>query len=269
MTRVRSEFVVAPSTAPVAAERHRAAVAAMSRRQVRAVRAVVVGALAIGAAVLALIVGVISSWWAAPVTFAVALALFWYALVSPRIAKAEDRVLGFVGPLRDAEVLGEARLLNLVDGLVPSTGVSRPRCLVADDPARNVLVVGRSPGHSRIVFTSGLLDSVTRMELEGLVACALVAIRDGILAAPTLALAVGGARLLRVAGPPADAAPEDLAAVGLTRYPPGLAAAFRRILGGGPPARTEGTDAIVDRFWLAQPGDPAALAARAEVLEEL
>lgn len=250
-------------------ERHRAVRAAANRSRVRTVQAVVVGAIVAVSGLLALTVGLVVSWWAAPVIFAVVGAVLWFAGIAPRVARAEERVLALVGPHRDAEPLREARLLNLVDGLVPATGLGRPRCLVIEDDARNLLVVGRNPRHSVVAVTSGLLDAATRMELEGAIACALVAIRDGVVAAPTLALAIGGARLLAYAGQPPDAAAEDLAAVTLTRYPPGLAAALRRILDSGGPARAAGSDPVVDPLWLAMPADPAALAARAEVLEEL
>lgn len=227
------------------------------------------GAILAVAGLLALAIGLVISWWAAPVGFAVAAVVLWFAGIAPRVARAEDRVLALVGPHRDADAFAEARLLNLVDGLVPATGLGRPRCLVIEDETRNLLVVGRNARHSRLVITTGLLEAATRMELEGAVACALVAIRDDVAAAPTLALAIGGARLLGYAGQPPDAAAEDLAAVMLTRYPPGLAATFRRILEGGGPCRAARSDPVVDRLWLAVPGDPAALAARAEVLEEL
>ena len=79
----------------------------------------------------------------------------------------------------------EARLLNLVEGLAPVAGVARPHCVVLDDPAPNALALGRDARHGCIVVTSGLLRSLSRMELEGVVARALVDIRDGTTAAPT------------------------------------------------------------------------------------
>lgn len=259
----------ASSTGPAAAERARAVRAAASRRQVRVVKAIVAAVVLAAALVAGGVLALVTTWWAGPFAFVVVAAALWGGVVVPRSSRAEERVLHSIGRVRDADVRSEARFLNLVDGLVPSAGLSRPRCLVIDDPARNALVLGRNPRHSFLVATRGLLDATTRMELEGVVASALVAIRDGLVAAPTLALALGGARLLRVVGEPPPAAEADLAAVNLTRYPPGLAAAYRRILEAGPPSAPAGSDATVDRFWLVQPGDAAALTARAGVLEEL
>lgn len=235
-------------------------------RVIKAMVATVVLAVALVAGgVLALA----TTWWVGPIAFVVVAAALWGGVVAPRSSRAEERVLRCIGPVRDADARSEARLINLVDGLVPSAGLSRPRCLVIDDPARNALVLGRNPRHSCVVVTRGLLDATTRMELEGVVAAALVTIRDGLVAAPTLTLALGGARLLGMVGEGRPAAEADLAAVSLTRYPPGLAAAFRRILEAGPPSAPAGADSTVDRFWVAQPGDALALTARAAVLEEL
>lgn len=255
-------------TGPAAAERARTARVAASRRQVRVVKAIVAGVV-LAVALLAGGVLALVTWWAGPLAFVVVAAALWGGVVVPRTSRAEERVLGRVGPVRDADVRSEARFINLVDGLVPSAGLSRPRCLVIDDPTRNALILGRNPRHSYVVVTRGLLDGTSRMELEGVVASALVAIRDGLVAAPTLALALGGARLLAMVGGPRPAAEADLAAVNLTRYPPGLAAAYRRILEVGSPAAPAGSDSTIDRFWLAQPGDAAGLTARAGVLEEL
>jgi hypothetical protein len=67
-------------------------------------------------------------------------------------------------------------------------------------------------------------------------------------------------------GSPADL---DLAAVALTRYPPGLAGALRRVLDAGPPAAGPTSSALLDPLWFAPPGDGAEVSTRAQVLEEL
>lgn len=202
----------------------------------------------------------------------------WLGLVAPRIRQAEERSLRLVGPRRDADVRTEARLLNLVEGLAPTAGVPRPRCLVIEDPALNALALGRDPRHGCVLVTTGLLGSLSRMELEAVVGHALMRLRDGDTSAPTLALALtgGGAPLAGAMGEGGPAA-ADLAAVGLTRYPPGLVAALRRVAtdpggvhgsggGSGAPAAAA---AVLGPLWFAPPGDAVALAERIEALEEL
>lgn len=269
MTRVRFGIPMPPTSTALGAEHQRVARSAASRHQVAAVMAVVVGAAVVIGVLCGAAVALLSTWWLGLGSAALVTALIWFGGIARRLGTAENRVLELVGPLRPADPLTEARLLNLVDGLAPFAGVLRPRCLVVDDAARNLLALGRDPRHGCMVVTSGLLEAVTRMELEALVAYGLVTLRDGLAAAPTIAIAMGGERLARLAGRPERAGQPDLAAVGLTRYPPGLAAALRKVLAGGPPMASAGSSTAVARFWLAPPGDAIGLSARAQVLEEL
>lgn len=222
--------------------------------------------------VIGVLVALATMWWVgvvAAVVIAVGtVAGAWYGWIAPRLATAEARVLAMVGPVRDAALPTDARLLNLIEGLAPSAGVARPRCVVLDDPAPNALALGRDARHGCIVVTSALLSSLSRMELEGVVARALVDIRDGNTAAPTVALAIGGVRLLRHVGAPGPAVATDLAAVGLTRYPPGLSAALRR-LSGASQGRPASASPALDPYWVVSAGDARAVDVRAEALAEL
>ncbi|MHB8466759.1 MAG: M48 family metalloprotease [Acidimicrobiales bacterium] len=225
---------------------------------------VVIGvlALALGAGV-----GLAGAWWLGLVVALVAAAAVEGAVVAPRLRGAEDRVLALVGPVRPpSDALAELRLLNLVEGLAPNAGVPRPRCLVIDDDTKNSLVIGRGPRHGCIVVTSGLLDGLSRMELEAVVAHAVVRLRDGATAATTTALALGGARWLGAT--PCPPGRSDLAAVALTRYPPGLVAALG-VIGAAGPAVPNGSAAVVAPLWIAAPSDPGAIAIRVDALEEL
>lgn len=143
-------------------------------------------------------------------------------------------------PLRDADGDDAAGLRNLADGLAATAGVPIPRLAVIDDPSCNALVVGTSPEDSVLVVTSGLLASTTRVELESVVARALVQIRQGDLVDATMAVrfertpvtravaSITGA--LRSAEDPDRDVLLDRAAVGLTRYPPGLIGALEACL---------------------------------------
>jgi hypothetical protein len=179
-----------------------------------------------------------------------------------------------VGPARQVGEqphgdVGDARLANLVEGLAPGAGLARPRCFVVDDPAANALAAGRDPRHGCLIVTSGLLHDLSRMELEGVVATCLVRIRDGVVAAPTVALAFGrGARVPLLVERAGGALPSDLAAVSLTRYPPGLAAALRRVAPTGGVAPAQASHLLAPLWWV-PPGSTVEVEARIEALEEL
>jgi hypothetical protein len=102
------------------------------------------------------------------------------------------------------------------------------------------------------------------MQLEGVIADLLVELRDGLCGGPTVSLA------LRPGRPPAPPplARADAAAVALTRYPPGLTGALRRLLGAGPAVPASAAPALRS-LWLAGPDDAAGVAARIATLEEL
>lgn len=104
----------------------------------------------------------------------------------------------------------EPRLHNLVDGLRVAMGVPEPSLWVVEDPSPNVLAVARNADESALVVTRGLLDGLTRVELEAVLAHQLARIRSGEVAAGSAALlALGGTRVASVpepspAGPPAS-----------------------------------------------------------------
>ena len=61
-------------------------------------------------------------------------------------------------------------LYNVVEGLTIAAGLPPLRCYVIDDTAPNAFATGRNPKNSVIVVTTGLLDKLNRVELEGVIA---------------------------------------------------------------------------------------------------
>lgn len=209
------------------------------------------------------------------------------------------------GPVSEAD---EPRLHNLVEGLCVGIGLAPPELWLVDDPAANALAVAETVDDAHLVVTRGLLARLSLVEIEAVLAHELARIRRGeavvgALAVPTL----GGFPALRALGPvggarfalwlPLLAAPvtraivgrgapieswSDLAAVEITRYPPGLAAALGKLADDPAPrpsasapavahlwihgARAEGTfGAALTRVY--EPAPPTG--ERIEVLEEL
>jgi heat shock protein HtpX len=61
-------------------------------------------------------------------------------------------------------------LYNVVEGLAIAAGIPAPRCYLIDDTAPNAFATGRNPKNSVICVTTGLLQKMNRVELEGVIA---------------------------------------------------------------------------------------------------
>lgn len=85
-----------------------------------------------------------------------------------------------------------ARLHNLVEGLCIASGLPKPRIYIIDDPAPNAFATGRNPKHAAIAVTTGLLDMMTRVELEGVLAHELSHIKNDDILVSTLAVTMVG-----------------------------------------------------------------------------
>ena len=61
-------------------------------------------------------------------------------------------------------------LFNVIHEVVIASGLPMPKVAIVNDPAPNAFATGRDPNHALIAFTTGLLDSMDRDELQGVVA---------------------------------------------------------------------------------------------------
>ncbi len=69
------------------------------------------------------------------------------------------------------------RLHNLVDGLCATMGLPRPTICIVNSPVPNAMAVGRDPATASLLVTSGLDQSLTLVELEGVLAHELVHVK--------------------------------------------------------------------------------------------
>jgi heat shock protein HtpX len=83
---------------------------------------------------------------------------------------ASDKIVLTMSKARPVKKEEYPHLYNVVEGLAIAAGVPKPRCYVIDDSAPNAFATGRNPQNSVIVVTTGLLDKLNRVELEGVVA---------------------------------------------------------------------------------------------------
>jgi heat shock protein HtpX len=70
------------------------------------------------------------------------------------------------------------QLDNVVEEMSIAAGLPKPRVYVVPDPDPNAFATGRDPEHASIAVTRGLLDAVTRDELQGVVAHELSHVRN-------------------------------------------------------------------------------------------
>jgi heat shock protein HtpX len=66
----------------------------------------------------------------------------------------------------------------MVDRLAEQAGVPKPRLAIIPTPAPNAFATGRSPKHSAVAVTQGLLDRLTPGEIEGVLAHELSHVRS-------------------------------------------------------------------------------------------
>jgi heat shock protein HtpX len=93
---------------------------------------------------------------------------------------------------RPASVEEYPRLHNLVEGLCIAGGLPKPSIHVIDDPSPNAFATGRNPDHAAIAVTTGLLEKLNRIELEGVVAHELAHIKNYDILVSTLAVTLVG-----------------------------------------------------------------------------
>ncbi len=196
----------------------------------------------------------------------------------------------------------EPRLHNIVEGLALAAGLPKPAVYIIPEKAPNAFATGRDPEHSSVAVTQGLLDTMNRVELEGVIGHEMSHVRDrDILLGTIVATLVGSVVLIAVfmlrgfwwgggmfggRGRDREGGGEGfaiLAIVGLvlavlapiiaqviklamsrrreyladaegallTRYPPGLASALRKISADPTPMRVANN--ATGHLWLNQP----------------
>jgi heat shock protein HtpX len=180
----------------------------------------------------------------------------------------EDAALRAVGA-QPADPEREPRYHNLVEGLCRAAGLPMPRLYVADSDAANAFTVGRDPERAALVVTRGLLAGLNRVELEGVLAHELNHAWSWSARLATLGVALGRVPwLLRLTAPPRREFDADEAGARLTRYPPGLVSALRKLAeAGDPPPGGRG----IGHLWIVALDDPThpPLDARIAALQEL
>jgi len=90
----------------------------------------------------------------------------------------------------------QPRLHNIVEGLSIAAGIPKPKVYVVPEQAPNAFATGRDPEHSSVAVTQGLLDTMNRVELEGVIGHELSHVVDRDILVGTVVATLAGAVIL-------------------------------------------------------------------------
>ncbi len=189
--------------------------------------------------------------------------IFW------RRQEAGHALIKSVGAVESTANGVEARLVNLLEGLALTGGISESRIYTVHDDALNAAAL-ECDGESHILATTGLVENLSRIELEGVIAELVARIKSGDAEVTTLASSMYGPL---VTGPLAPVTKplglrlinrvyvsdrellSDGSAVILTRYPPGLLSALEKIKSSS--SQVPGAIPAYDAAWFVSPRSEA------------
>ncbi|HEY3045826.1 MAG TPA: M48 family metallopeptidase [Vicinamibacterales bacterium] len=97
------------------------------------------------------------------------------AVLAATSARPIEEVAAAAG---EADTLKLRQLENVVDEMAIAAGLPRPRIYIVPDADPNAFATGRGPERSSIAVTRGLLDTLDREELQGVVAHEMSHIRN-------------------------------------------------------------------------------------------
>lgn len=128
--------------------------------------------------------------WAVPIAVAISIAMTWGAYFkSDSIALSMSRA-------RPADKPEDVQVNNLLEALALGAGMPKPRLYVIEDDAPNAFATGRNPEHSAVAVTRGLVDKMSRDELEGVLAHELAHVKNRDTLVMTLAVTLVGVIVL-------------------------------------------------------------------------
>jgi heat shock protein HtpX len=222
-----------------------------------------------------LLLGLLLVFAVGPAALVVA-AVLAAALVALALFGADRIVLAAIGA-RPADPDALPRYHNLVHGLCLDAGIAEPRLLLIEASAPNALAFGSTPRHSTIAVTTGLLEGLNLVELEGVLGHQVELIRGHGARLRTVAVVLGGLApalwyrgglwrvlawlaaplvpLQRLLDQGAIQTEADERGALLTRYPPGLVHALVKVADQG---QAPASARAVAHLWLVEPARPAA-----------
>ncbi|MBI4096681.1 MAG: zinc metalloprotease HtpX [Candidatus Levybacteria bacterium] len=90
---------------------------------------------------------------------------------------SDKMVLGMSGAKQIAK-RDNPQLFRIVENLCIGSGIPMPKIYIINDSAINAFATGRDPKHSVVCVTTGILDRLNKVELEGVIAHELSHVRN-------------------------------------------------------------------------------------------
>lgn len=81
-----------------------------------------------------------------------------------------DKIVLAISGAKEVKESDNVYIHNLVGNLCIGSGLPKPKIYIINDTAMNAFATGRDPNHAVICFTSGIVERLDKLELEGVIA---------------------------------------------------------------------------------------------------
>ncbi|HEY5139409.1 MAG TPA: M48 family metallopeptidase [Methylococcales bacterium] len=101
--------------------------------------------------------------------------ILWFAVIFSTVMSVgsywySDKIVLSMSKARLVEHNENPQLYHLVENLCITAGLPVPKIYIIDDSAPNAFATGRDPEHAVVAVTSGILEKLEPIELEGVIA---------------------------------------------------------------------------------------------------
>ncbi|OGD98020.1 zinc metalloprotease HtpX [Candidatus Curtissbacteria bacterium RIFCSPLOWO2_01_FULL_38_11b] len=83
---------------------------------------------------------------------------------------SSDKMVMAISGAKQIQKKQNLELFRIIENLSIASGLPMPKVYVIDDTAPNAFATGRDPEHASIAFTTGILQKLNKLELEGVTA---------------------------------------------------------------------------------------------------
>lgn len=81
-----------------------------------------------------------------------------------------DKLVMAISRAKQIQKKDHPEVFRVMENLSIASGLPMPKVYIIDDSAPNAFATGRDPKHASIAFTTGILDKLNKLELEGVAA---------------------------------------------------------------------------------------------------